>query len=105
MHCMNGDLPLQELPREFVRGEVIVARDVTTVQSLRYIEHYPQPLVPFWNIISIRRDLIHNLTMFILKNAQMNVNVYSLWHFRPLCDVIRIRRGWSRASNRNTPGV
>ena len=49
LNCADhGDLPLQELPREFVGGEVIVARDVTTVQSLRYIQHYPQPLVPFW---------------------------------------------------------
>ena len=37
----HGDLPLQELPHEFVEGEVFVARDVVTVQSLRYIEHYP----------------------------------------------------------------
>ena len=44
----HGDRPLQELPREFEGGEVIVAGDVTIVQCLHYIEHYPQPLVPFW---------------------------------------------------------
>ena len=29
------------------------------------------------------------------------MNVYNIWHFRPLWDVIRIRRGWSRALNSN----
>ncbi|CAB1418441.1 unnamed protein product [Pleuronectes platessa] len=42
----HGDVPLQELPRNFVGGEVIVARDVAPAQSIRVVEHDPQPQVP-----------------------------------------------------------
>ena len=41
-----GEVPVQELSRELVGGEVIVARDVAPAQSLREVEHDPQPQVP-----------------------------------------------------------
>ena len=40
----HGDLPLQELLAEFIRGEEIVTHDIVPPQSISHIKHNPHPL-------------------------------------------------------------
>ena len=48
-NCANhGDLPLQELLAEFIRGEEMVTRDIVPPQSICHIKHNPHPLVLLW---------------------------------------------------------
>lgn len=48
-NCANyGDLPLQELLSEFLRGEEIVIHDIVLLQYICHIKHNPHPLLLLW---------------------------------------------------------